>query len=737
MPSTIMKMKLSLAIGFILLILGLLAVLATFKTVTAQSPDEKATFRTLHLIANKSLQNDDILELKNKLKQAEYDKFASVVIEFETTEITVDASLALTKLLLQNKNMQIIAYFKSRIESNLLIPIFAFDSIILDFNATLGPLSAKSNKEFIAEATSLFRSSDNLQKQQFAALIEKWGDESIGLYRKLGKDYVSLTISDSNKDFKVWIASDKPLILTPTEAKKLGFAILKGDESLHDIIKGKGFEITKTLNLMDAENPVQPAVSEFKSPIINHRAAIIDIVTDIDDVVADSIERRIDAAIKSDITMIIIKLDTPGGRIDSTLKICKKLEEASRKVKTVAWVSHEAISAGAMIAVTCNYIAMKETTKIGDCQPIIPTSTGYEVAGEKIQTYLRVHFRQFARAHGISEALAESMVTQELEVIEIKPRSERYQNLKFDRFMIREDFNNWIEKDKFEVIRLRVRKGELLTLSDVEAREYGFALQNVKTFQDLKTAFRIESIIELKTSGSENILRFLNSVAPIIIGLGLLGLFIEMKTPGFGLFGFLGIAIIGGFFSIKFLVGLAEYWEILLFLAGIVLLIIEIFVIPGTGIFGIFGGIFVLAGIFFAGQPFILPATDFESTFLLRNLSSLIFSLLGAMIAFYFVAKFLHKIPFVRKLILDTGTGENVLHASAVEIKRDELVGAIGIATTDLRPVGKARVGEELRDVQVKGFDYVEKGQKVIIIETSGNRIIVKRFNPDSEITQQ
>ena len=299
--------------------------------------------------------------------------------------------------------------------------------------------------------------------------------------------------------------------------------------------------------------------------------------------------------------------------------------------------------------------------------------------------------------------------------------------------MIEEDFEDWNQRHRFEKVRTVVREGELLTLTDSEAREYGFAMSDIKTFNDLKSFFDIKTVTELKTSSSESFLRFMNLIAPIIIALGMLGLFIEMKTPGFGLFGTLGIAIIGGFFAIKLMVGLADYWEVLIFAAGIVLVIIELFIIPGTGIFGIAGVLAIIMGIFFAGQPFIIPETSYQSTMLMHNITGLIFSVIGALVAFYFVAKYMHHIPILRNLILDAGTSSEELHASGVEIKTDELVGAIGTATTDLRPVGKALIGNELHDVQVKGFDYVEKNTKIIVIETSGNRIIVRRFSVDGE----
>ncbi len=750
MPNPISKFNIGLMIAFILLIFGIITSFAAFSSVTAQSKDDSKANLVNQIEINQPITLETVVFIKERLKIAEYDKNFGVAIIFNSTEIDFDNAVELTKILLRNQKLHKIAFVSERIESSLLIPLLAFDEIVLEFtetnSATIGPYNPKIyGVNSISEVISHFRGSKDKQLNEYAAFIEKFFDKSKSLYFKPGTSITSFSL-EKLEEYRLLSSESKLLIFTPTEAEKLGLASLLIENTFEDFLKKKEYSIGKNYpyrptNIIINENADKKENSGFhpsesilsSKDLENNRAIIIDISTDIGEVVANSIERRITEALNENITMIILKLDTPGGRIDSTLKIIKKLEEASKKVVTVAWVDTEAISAGAMIAITCKYVAMNERSKIGDCQPIIPTNSGYEVAGEKIQTYLRVHFRQYARQHGIPEALGEAMVTQELKVVEIKPRSQLYANESYQRFMIEEEFENWNERDKFEKVRTIVREGELLTLTDVEAREYGFALTEIKSFDELKSYFDVRTVIESKTTASEDFLRFLNAIAPIIIGLGMLGLFIEMKTPGFGLFGILGIAIIGGFFSIKFLVGLADYWEILLFAGGIILVIIEIFIIPGTGLFGIAGILAILSGIFFAGQSFIIPETGYQSDLLIRNFSSIIFSIIGALIAFYFAVKYLHKIPIIRNLILDTGQNSSELHASAVDIRTDELVGAIGITTTDLRPVGKATIGDELKDVQVSGHDYIEKDTKVIVIETSGNRIIVRRYGINGE----
>ncbi|MCD4656365.1 MAG: hypothetical protein K8S87_02360, partial [Planctomycetes bacterium] len=717
MPNPISKLNIGLMIAFVLLIFGIIASFATFSSVTAQSNRESKLNLVSQIEINEPITLDTIVFIKERLKIAEYDNNFGIAVIFNSTEIDFEIANELTKILLRNNKLHKIAFVSKRIESFLLIPLLVFDEIVLEFTETntaiIGPYNQKIySDEVISEAISYFRGSKDKQLIEYAALIEKFFDKTKSLYFKTSSGLTSFSM-EKLEEYKLLTSEGKLLILTPTEAEKLGIASLIIDNTFADFLKKQEYTVGKryVYKLTGATIDKKADTTEnilSRKDFENNRAIIIDISTDIGEVVADSIERRIDAALEKDISMIILKLDTPGGRIDSTLKIIKKIEEASKKIVTVAWVDTEAISAGAMIAITCKYIAMSERSKIGDCQPIIPTNAGYEVAGEKIQTYLRVHFRQYARQHGIPEALGEAMVTQELKVIEIKPRSQLYANESYPRFMIEEEFESWNERNKFEKVRTIVREDELLTLTDVEAREYGFALNEIKTFDELKSYFDVRTVVESKTTASEDLLRFLNAIAPLIIGLGMLGLFIEMKTPGFGLFGTLGIAIIGGFFSIKFLVGMAEYWEILLFAGGIILVIVEVFIIPGTGLFGIAGVLAILGGIFFAGQSFIIPETSYQSDLLIRNFSSIIFSVIGALIAFYFAVKYLHKIPIIRNLILDTGQDTSELHASAVDVKTDELVGAIGTTTTDLRPVGKAIIGNELKDVQVLAHDYIE-----------------------------
>ena len=159
---------------------------------------------------------------------------------------------------------------------------------------------------------------------------------------------------------------------------------------------------------------------------------------------------------------------------------------------------------------------------------------------------------------------------------------------------------------KTEVI---VREGELLTMTSAEAKELGFAdavvvdRAELLDFYDLGEA----KVVEMIPTWSEELARLIQRYGIIFLGLGLLGIYLEIKTPGFGVPGILGISCLVIFFLGKYVVGLAEEVDILLFVIGIALLALEIFVIPGFGVAGILGILFIVAGIYLASLPFWIP----------------------------------------------------------------------------------------------------------------------------------
>lgn len=435
-------------------------------------------------------------------------------------------------------------------------------------------------------------------------------------------------------------------------------------------------------------------------------------VIPIDDVIDDAlvyvIRRGLNEAEDQHADAIIFQFDTPGGRLDSAEAILGMLRDL--KVPTYSLVDPNAISAGAIIAMGTDHIFMTPGSKIGDAMPIMLSFLGEvqpmpESIEEKQVSYVAAMIRAAAQHKGHDPQLAEAMVRRDTEY-----------------------------KIGDEVIS---KKGRLLTLTNKDAeRRVGpdqHPLLSEGTVDDLDALLvRIghdkSRYIELTVSTAEEIARFIESFSVIILGLGLLGLYIEFKTPGFGLPGILGIALLAIWFWGYHIAGLAGMEEIALFALGLVLLLVEIFFVPGFGLLGIGGAALMVAAILMAmvehdpGGSWIPDLPQFRVP--VMNLSlAIIVSAVGLWVA----GRFLPRTPALRGLVLESAASRHAGFRASADTSA--LVGRRGTAQTALRPAGWAQFGDQRLSVVTRG-DFIPAGAEIVVAETHGNRIIVNRCTP-------
>jgi len=417
-------------------------------------------------------------------------------------------------------------------------------------------------------------------------------------------------------------------------------------------------------------------------------------------------------------SLVIFEMDTFGGRVDSALKIVDAV--TALEVPSVAWVKTKAISAGALIALAADALYMAPGTTIGDCAPIAVSQEGHKMLGEKFQSPLRAKFRALARKNGYSEALAESMVTADLEIV-------AYESDGKTLYLERQAYEDL--KEKPEHVRTVVRKGELLTMDDVEAKGFGFSTATLKTTADVAAAEGKEGIApqRVNPSWSEGLAGWILSIAPILMIIGLGALYTELKAPGFGIFGIVGLSALGLALFGHHIAGLATYAEILIIVIGLLLLIVELFILPGFGVAGITGFLLVMIGLLLSLQDFVLPdpALPWEGDLFRGNLLTVVAS---------FGASLLMAVALLRYLVpamagrvsgpyLDADLKAS--HADSKETARIDK-GETGVALTPLRPAGKAEFHGEPFDVVTRG-DFIDRNDPVIATAIEGNRIIVAR----------
>ena len=269
-----------------------------------------------------------------------------------------------------------------------------------------------------------------------------------------------------------------------------------------------------------------------------------------------------------------------------------------------------------------------------------------------------------------------------------------------------------------------IEKGKLLTLTTEEALKHKIADFRADTIESVLEQLGLggAEVRRVSPNWGENLVRFLTHpvVSSLLITIGMLGIILEIRTPGFGVPGALGITSLALFFWGHWLVQLVGWEELLLVGSGLVLLGVEIFVIPGFGLTGVLG-----IGALLAGLSLSLIGAGATWEFVLKAVSRVVFSLLIAIIASLVMLRFLPRLPFGRRLVLESGLPAGQGYASAPEGDRNWL-GKSGTALSPLRPAGIAQIEDERVDVVSDG-EFIESGAPIIVTRVDGNRIVVRR----------
>lgn len=378
---------------------------------------------------------------------------------------------------------------------------------------------------------------------------------------------------------------------------------------------------------------------------------------------------------------VILDIDTPGGRIDAAWEIIDDIRDS--EVPVYAYVNRRALSAGAMIALAAERLYMRPGSTIGAATPVDGQGTK---ASEKMVSAMRSEFRALAEERGFDPRIGEAMVDEAVEVSGV------------------------------------VAAGQLLTLTTAEAIELGVATGVVDDYPALLVAADLGAgrTIDMRTNWAEAIVRFLTNpvIAPFLLSLGFLGLIIEIKTPTFGVAGGVGVLCLAGFFGARWIVHLAGMEELILLGAGVALLAAEVLIIPGVGIAGVLGTIAIL------GSVTLSMIGSFPSmNEVISAVGVVAFSILVVGILAFALIRHLPYSRSMKGVLLQDSTSRETGYISAPD--RQDLIGKIGLTTTDLRPSGTAEFGDERIDVVTEG-PFLEAGVRVKILNAEGYRHVVR-----------
>ncbi len=415
---------------------------------------------------------------------------------------------------------------------------------------------------------------------------------------------------------------------------------------------------------------------------------------------APYIKRVVQEADDQNIAAIILEINTFGGRLDAAVQIRDALLNSS--TLTIAYINERAISAGALISLSCQKIYMASGATIGAATPVTSTPFTQEMkpASEKVISYFRKEMKATAETNNRPTLIAEAMVDPDVEIEGL------------------------------------IKKGKLLTLTTTEAVQNKVADLEIKGGrEEILAVSQLDQVIvkETKPNWAEKFLRVISQslMSSLLLTIGLLALFLEFKTPTWGIAGTIGLVCLALFFWGHVVLNLVGWEEIILLSVGVILLLLEAFVIPGFGLAGILGIICLATGLTLSmvGKYPTIGEVG-------KAASHISIVLLIVLIAFIFTMKSFAKTSLVQRFVLHNQSVPEARLPSYHKEKELEQYNKYlyqkGEALTSLRPAGRGLFGKDRIHVISEG-EFITKSSPIKVIRVEGKNIIVRRIDKEKE----
>lgn len=518
----------------------------------------------------------------------------------------------------------------------------------------------------------------------------------------------------------------------------------------------------------------------------------------------DSLKARVDRALAGGADVIVFELDTPGGDMYLAIEYSKYIK--SLQVPTIAWVNTRAYSAGSLLASACDEMVMARNASVGDCAPVMMGQSLADTERAKALSPLLAEFRDNAEenyggASGSDYAAFHAMCVLNIPVYRVRHKETGEVRLvnAVDLAVLVEGMSpgdaldtvpnaadpaagiagsgtsgasqsgganagvedldlrqvagpslvigNDRQRGDWELLAQAHGGGTLLTYSEKEAARFGLSRATVSSMADIQQHYNAASVGLVEPTWSEAIAWFLLNpwVRGVLVALLLIGGFIEYVSPGLILPG--GVAAVALLLLIgaPYIVGLASIWHIVVVVAGLLILLFELFTLTTGGLLAIVGLAMILTGLALAAvqsTPSGLPAPG-TSGQLLTSALSMGAGLIIAVPAFVIVVRYFGELPGLKRLVLDSPPSQHAVNSAgqpvempAQRITGDESVGAgwvkVGmtgvVSSTGLRPGGRIEIDDQLLDVTSTG-GWVDAGTPVAVIEIHGNVVVVEAIN--------
>ncbi len=608
-----------------------------------------------------------------------------------------------------------VAYMPETITGHAVLVAMACEEIIMSEDAKLGD-AGKSEDVITPSLKSAYVEIANSNKTVPADVALKMLDKSIELQlveTDVSREFVrqdrlaELKRQKKIAKSEVLIASGKPGIFGGQQARDLGLAsFLAGDRAA--VAKALGLPANSVQDDLSLLGSLEPVRIDIKGPISTSAT--------------DQVQTLVEKQIRDhDANLICLWIDSPGGSPSDSINLAnylKSLDSAQRR--TVAYIANEALGDAAFLALACDQIVMRPRAVLG--------GAGDDPMPDDERSTMAEAIAAVAHEKHHSPGLAAAMVDPKTVVY----RYQRQTDGLVDYFTEAEaarlnDAAQW-------------QRGQAVTAPDKrfqvngdEALEFGLADAVVDDFEGLKALYGLQDDLRLaEPNWADFLIDALNSpgVSIFLLLLGFAALYAELQSPGIGLGGLIAALCFLLYFWSAYLGGTAGWLEVLLFVAGVTCLALEVFVLPGFGLFGLAGGLMIIGSLVLASQTFVLPRNEYQLQQLRNSLLVITGAGIGTVAAAVLMRRYLPHAPMFNRMVLTPPTDEELSRITEREAlaQLDHLLGARGTSFTPLVPSGKARFGDQLVDVLTDG-EFVDRGCAVEVVEVRGHRVVVRELS--------
>jgi membrane-bound ClpP family serine protease len=480
-------------------------------------------------------------------------------------------------------------------------------------------------------------------------------------------------------------------------------------------------ELTVALNV--------PASVLRESPLASDLKAIqVTITGEVTSSLVGEVMRQIDDNVKQGAAnFVCVRIDSAGGNALESQQLANHLAALDpQRVRSVAYIERQAAGDAALIALACDEIMMHPSAVLGG-QGAIDLDDDRDARNQRDLSAAIQAFREgVAKPKSRSWSIGGAIIDPSLKVFRFTNKSNGL-------------VDYWSEDEAdAQADRAAWTQGPLITsaagrlkLTGDQAEEYGVITKTVESFDEMKAWYDLEDDPALvDPTWVDKLLRFLASdaVAMFLLLIGGAAVYAELQTPGVGLGGMIAFVCFLLFFWAKVFEGTAEPLEILLFFAGLICLVVEVFVLPGVGmgIFALGGGLMMIVSLILASQTFFLPRNSYQLVQMRNSMLVVGGSVLGTIVAIAGIRRWLPHAPVFNRMLLEPPSPEELENIDQREalVNYEHLLGQPGTAMTQLVPSGKAQIGEQLVDVITEG-GFIDRGASLVVVEVRGNRVVV------------